>query len=117
MFTRIKTSKANKETITRLTRELNLGKENVVARVAFMYSLSQNKRLQLEDIKDSEGKEYSRSVLFGEYEDIYLAFICLNYGISRNCPDLGKYVKLHVDDGLKEEYIDDLCNNFKNQII
>lgn len=101
MFTRIKTSKANKDIITRLTRELNLGKENVIARMAFMHSISQNKKLQLEDIQDSDGKEYSRSVLFGDYEDIYVGILCVNYNIDRTHLEIGKYAKLHVDDGLQ----------------
>lgn len=100
MFNQIKTSKENKEIVAQLTRKLNLGAENIIARMAFSYSLSQERKLNLNDIMDSGGKEYSKSVLFGEYDDLYLGMICVHYNIYKSDKDLGKYVKLHVDDGL-----------------
>ena len=39
MFTSIRTSASNKIVVTDLTRKLNLGPENVIARIAFAYSL------------------------------------------------------------------------------
>jgi len=45
MFTTIKTSLENKLRVTELTRKLNLGPENVVARLAFSYSLFQRKEV------------------------------------------------------------------------
>lgn len=101
MFTQIKTSKQNKEVVAQLTRKLNLGAENIIARMAFSYSLSQDRKLNLNDLRDFGGKEYSRSVLFGEYDDIYVGMICTHYGIYKTDKDLGRYVKLHIDDGLK----------------
>lgn len=101
MFTQIKTSKSNKEVVARLTRKLNLGTENIIARMAFSYSLSMDRKLSLNSIEDFGGKEYSRNVLFGEYEDIYLGLICVHYNIYKTDKDLAKYVKLHIDDGLK----------------
>lgn len=101
MFTQIKTSKENKEIIALLTRKLGLGTENVIARVAYTYSLSQDKKLDLNDIKDAGGKEYSKSVLFGEYYDIYLGLLCVHYGLYKTDKDIGRYVKMHIDDGLK----------------
>ena len=56
MFTQIKTSKENKEVVALLTRKLGLGTENVIARIAYTYSLSQDKKLDLNDIKDAGGK-------------------------------------------------------------
>ncbi len=101
MFTQIKTSKENKEIVAKLTRKLNLGTENIIARIAFSHSLSLDRKLSLNDLADYGGKEYTRSVLFGEYEDIYIGLICVNYNIYKTDKDLAKYVKLHVDDGLK----------------
>jgi DNA sulfur modification protein DndE len=100
MFTSIKTSKENKEVITRLTRQHNLGAENVIARIALAYSLAQEECLDLKDLQDSGGKEYSKSVLFGENLEIYLGMVCLKYGLYRGDKDLHRYVKLHVDRGL-----------------
>lgn len=101
MFTQIKTSKENKEVVTLLTRKLGLGAENVIARMAFTYSLSQDKKLDLNNIKDAGGKEYSKSVLFGEYYDMYLGLLCVHYGLYKTDKDIGRYIKMHVDDGLQ----------------
>jgi DNA sulfur modification protein DndE len=101
MFTQIKTSKENKEVVALLTRKLGLGTENVIARMAFTYSLSQDKKLNLNDIKDAGGKEYSKSVLFGEYYDIYLGLLCVHYGLYKTDKDIGRYIKMHVDEGLQ----------------
>lgn len=102
MFTHVRTSKANKEVVSQLTRKLNLGAENVIARIALAYSLKSNKKLDLNDIQDSGGKEYSRKVLFGNYDKYYLALVAQHYQLHISNQDLGKYVKLHVDDGIKD---------------
>ncbi len=101
MFTQIKTSKENKEVVSLLTRKLGLGTENVIARMAYAYSLSKDRKLDLNLIKDSSGKEYSKSVLFGEYYDIYLGLVCVHYGLYKTDKDIGRYIKMHVDDGLQ----------------
>ena len=75
MFSHIKTSKENKEVVTQLTNRLQLGAENVIARIALTYSLAQDEKLDLKDLKDSGGKEYSKSELFGENYEIYLGLI------------------------------------------
>lgn len=100
MFTSIKTSKQNKEVVTQLTRRLNLGAENIIARLAFSYSLARNNRLNLSSIADSQGKEYSTKVLFGENLDIYVALVCVHYRLYKTDKDLAKYIKMHIDDGL-----------------
>ncbi|MFN3753714.1 DndE family protein [Flavobacterium sp.] len=101
MFTQIKTSKANKEYIAQLTRKFNLGTENFIARIAFAYSLSLDRQLNLNEIKDSGGKEYSKTVLFGDYFDLYIGILCVNYGMYKTDKDLPKYIKLHIDDGIE----------------
>lgn len=100
MFTSIKTSKENKETVTLLTRQLNLGAENTIARIALAYSLAQERQLDLTKIEDAQGKEYSKSVLFGEYFDVYLSMICVHYNLYHTDKDIPRYFKLHLDDGL-----------------
>lgn len=102
MFTAIKTSKANKVLVTELTRRLNLGAENMIARLAFSYSLATNRKMNLLDIEDSQGKEYTNKVLFGEHADIYVGMIYVHYNINKAVEkDVAKYVKMHIDDGLK----------------
>ncbi|SDF93602.1 DNA sulfur modification protein DndE [Pedobacter terrae] len=101
MFSNIKTSKANKEIVTLLTNKLALGSENVIARIALAYSLSQGNKLDVKDIADSGGKEYSEKVLFGDYTDYYVALICLHYGIYASDKDIVRYIKMHIDEGLQ----------------
>lgn len=112
MFTQIRTSKANRDIVTQLTRRLGLGTENIVARMAFNYSLSKDRKMDLTKIADSSGKEYSKSVLFGEYNDIYIGLLCVHYGIYKTDKDIAKYIKMHVDDGLilLNEEINSLSN-------
>ena len=101
MFTQIRTSKENKEIVSQLTRTLGLGAENIIARIALTYSLSKDKKLELKNINNSSGKEYSKSVLLGEYYDYYLGVICVHYNLYKTDKDLPKYIKMHIDDGLQ----------------
>lgn len=101
MFNSIKTSKENKIVVTELSRKFNLGAENIIARIALAYSLSQDRLLSLTDIADSQGKEYSKNVLFGNNLSYYIGLICVKYGIYKTDKDIPKYVKLHIDDGLQ----------------
>lgn len=101
MFSSIKTSALNREVVVDLTRKFNLGAENVIARVAIAYSLKSGVKFDPMDVKDSGGKEYSRGVLFGGNDFLYIAMMCTYYGISENDKDLSRYFKLHLDDGLE----------------
>lgn len=101
MFTHIKTSRENKEIVSRLTRKLNLGTENIIARIAYTYSLSKDRELDLSEIKDSQGKEYSKSVLFGDNLPYYVSLVCVHYNLYKTDKDIPKYIKMHVDDGLE----------------
>ena len=101
MFTHIRTSKENREVVAKLTRKLNLGTENIISRIALSYSLSQDRKMKLEEIQNSSGKEYTKSVLFGHYLDYYLGMVALHYGIHITDKDLPKYIKMHIDDGLQ----------------
>tara|TARA_X000000950_G_C13917710_1_gene661838 strand:+ start:3351 stop:3767 length:417 start_codon:yes stop_codon:yes gene_type:complete len=100
MFTHIKTSKENREVVAQLTRKLNLGTENIISRIALTYSLSLDRKLNLSEIQNSGGKEYSTKVLFGDYADIYLAMVAMHYNLHISEKDLAKYLKMHIDDGL-----------------
>jgi DNA sulfur modification protein DndE len=101
MFTQIKTSKENKEIVSQLTRKLGLGTENIIARIAYSYSLSKGTKLDLNNIENSMGKEYNKSVLFGDYADIYVAMVCTHYNLYKTDKDIAKYIKMHVDEGLR----------------
>lgn len=101
MFTHIKTSKENRELVSALTRKLNLGTENIIARIAFTYSLSKNKKMHLCEIGNSQGKEYSKAVLFGDNLPYYVSLVCVHYNIYKTDKDIPKYIKMHIDDGLE----------------
>lgn len=101
MFTHIKTSAENKQIVTDLTRKLGLGPENIIARLAFAYSLSKNKKFTLSEIKDSKGKEYSKNVLFGHNLPYYVSLICTHYNVYKTDKDVSKYIKMHIDHGLE----------------
>ena len=104
MFTSIKTSRQNKEIVTGLTRKLNLGAENIIARMAFAYSLAKDRKMELAAMQDAQGKEYSAKVLFGDYAEYYIALICVHYNLYKSDKDIVKYVKMHIDDGLELIY-------------
>ena len=101
MFTSIKTSRSNKYIVTDLSRKFNLGAENIIARIALTYSLSKKRLLSLTDISDSQGKEYSKNVLFGTNLPYYVGLVCVKYGLYKTDKDIPKYIKMHIDDGLQ----------------
>ena len=101
MISHIKTSKVNKERVSQLTRRLALGAENTIARMALSYSLSKDRSMNLGEIQDAGGQEYAKSVLFGNHFEFYTGMVCVHYGIHSSSPDLGKYIKMHIDDGLE----------------
>jgi len=101
MFTHIKTSKENRELVSKLSRKLNLGTENHIARIALTYSLSKDRKMDLSKISNSGGKEYSKNVLFGDFMPYYVSLICVHYNIYKTDKDIPKYIKMHIDDGLQ----------------
>ena len=101
MLKTIKTSEANRLIVAELTSKLAMGPENLIARIAFAYSISHGRRLNLLDIKDSRGKEYSGKVLCGDYSNFYISIICQLYGLHKTDYDIPKYMKMHIDDGLE----------------
>ena len=104
MYKTIRTSKANREVITSLTNKLALGAENVIARIAIAHSLSFGEKLDLRSVSDSQGKEYTRNVLFGENALYYEAMVCQLYGVFKTDKDVPKMIKAHLDDGLVRLY-------------
>ncbi|WP_129715547.1 DndE family protein [Pedobacter sp. SYP-B3415] len=101
MFSNIKTSKANKDIVSSLTNKLNLGAENIIARLALAYSINLDRKMELANIQDSGGKEYSAKVLFGDYTDYYIALVCVHYQVYKTDKDISRYIKMHIDDGLE----------------
>lgn len=97
----LKTAKENREIVANLSRKLSLGSENHIARIAFAHSISKEK-LNLLDIKNSGGKEYSKSVFFGDNYELYAGLVSIKYGLHSSDKDIPRYIKMHVDDGLKK---------------
>lgn len=104
MLLHIRTSEANKTIVSELTRRMfpQGQSENVISRIALAYSLSQEVRLDLNDIRDTRGKEYKEETLFGAYRTYYVALVCQHYGIHKDDINLPRYLKMHVDDGLEK---------------
>ncbi len=101
---KIKTSAANKARITELTNKWNLGAENVIARLAFAYSLKSGEKLDIRTIQDSKGKEYSAKVLFRENVSYYVALVSQLYRVNASDPFISKLIKLHIDHGIEKIY-------------
>lgn len=112
----IRTSEANQEIVRKLTSKLPVGtKENVVARIAFGYSIQQGKKFTSEEFSsfDSKGKEYKDHILFdARHRDFYIAIISQHYGVYKIHDDIPRYVKLHIDHGLV--LMDNLFTNSHN---
>lgn len=97
----VTTSTENKDVVRDLTRRLNLGSENHIARIALTYSLKTKIKLSIsQHLKDAKGKTYKDDTFFGKYKNYYLAIICQHYNLHKSNTDIGKYVKMHVDHGL-----------------
>jgi len=107
----LKTTKENREIVANLSRKLSLGSENHIARIAFAHSISKEK-LNLLDIKNSGGKEYSKSVFFGDNYELYSGLISVKYNLHSSDKDISRYIKMHVDNGL--ERINQFFENKKN---
>lgn len=101
MLKSIKTSELNRPVVAELTAKWSMGPENVIARIAFAYSIAQGRKFNLDEIEDSKGKEYSSKVLFGDYLDFYIAVVSQHYGLHKSDFDIPKYIKMHIDDGLE----------------
>jgi len=103
----IRTSENSKNIISTLTSSLSLGTENIIARIAIVYSLKNHTgELDLNVLEDSKGKEYTRKVLLGTHDKTYVGMICAVHKIRETSPLLAKILKYHLDRGLKmiEQY-------------
>ena len=96
----IRTAEEFKIPITSQSRAWDLGAENVIARMAFTASLEMGEPVDLENLKDTKGKEYNAKVLFGDYRKTYEAMLCLREQITPEHPDFKRYIKAHIDRGL-----------------
>lgn len=108
----VRTSADNHDLVRNLTQKMKLGTENYIARIAFAYSIAKGIKVDLQEIRDSKGKEYKEDILFGQYKDFYVALVCQHYGLYKTDKDLGRYIKMHIDDGL--ERINKLFENNPN---
>jgi len=116
MFSSIKTAKANREIIAELTKKLGFGSENVIARLAMAYSLSNDPELDLSQQEDAQGKEYTRKILLGDYDAFYIALVCQKYNIYKTDQDISRYIKLHLDKGLESIHQEITANKNKDGI-
>jgi DNA sulfur modification protein DndE len=103
MLINIRTSEETEAILVRLSNRFNLASKNILMRMALGYSLSRNERLDLKKLEDARGKDYKDiTVLSERYRSYYIALICQHYNLYKTDPDIGKYVKMHIDDGLRQ---------------
>jgi DNA sulfur modification protein DndE len=108
----VRTSADNHDLVRDLTQKMKLGTENHISRIAFAYSIAKGVKVDLSEIQDSKGKEYKEDILFGQFKGFYIALVCQHYGLYKSDKDLGRYIKMHIDDGL--ERINKLFENNPN---
>lgn len=77
------------------------GREYDCSYSSCVFSLSQGRKLDLSNISDSQGKEYSKNVLFGSNLPFYIGLVCVHYNLYKTDEDIPKYIKMHIDDGLE----------------
>ena len=121
-----KTSKSNRTLVSNITRALSLGHENHIGRIGIMFSIKHQADEVDYDLilKDSGGKEYSSSVLFGENEALYREIIAYSHNTAVNDPKIDNYIKYHLDRGIEllaelifeeqtvvslEEFVEEYC--------
>ena len=102
----ISTSKKNHDIVRQLTRRLPDGTaENVIARIALVYSLQTGEKIfrkKISYLYDAKGKSYKdHTLLEKNYRDFYLALICQYYEVPKTDKNIAKYFKFHIDHGLE----------------
>jgi len=108
---RIKISKQNEEILDKLKSLYRFGSEGIAPRIAFAYSLQNNKKfdLQIDVVPSSDGREFRDDKgLFGTVIDgrtnypIYKAILEQHYQRSLYEDDFSKLFRLHLDHGLNK---------------
>ncbi len=112
MSINITTSEFSKELIQKFTSKFQLQTENIVPRIALAYSLSKGRKLLLSEVKDGKGKPFKEETLLGKQKVFYISLICQHYLLYKSDDNIGKYVKMHIDDGL--ELMDAFFNSNPN---
>ena len=97
----ISTSQETEEILGRLTSKFSLTSKNILMRIALAYSLTRGRKLDLAKTEDTKGNPYKEFTVVGNYRTYYIALICQFYGIFKTDSDISKYLKLHIDDGLR----------------
>lgn len=105
----IKTSESNHQIVRDLTSKFDATYENVVAQFAIAYSIAQNRRFKVEDVKDSKGKEYKDYQLGGSRFNLFIALLSQHYDLYKTDTQIAKLLKIHLDDGLElmKKFFDD----------
>ncbi|MDX2303730.1 MAG: helicase HerA-like domain-containing protein [Microscillaceae bacterium] len=102
-----KVSEDSERRLVFFKQKFNVQSFNILARIAFAYSISKSRKFNSDLIKDSKGKtEFKDPIIFGNdtsdsKRNFYIALACQYYNISKNDGILSKYIKFHVDDGLE----------------
>lgn len=101
MATRIKISNNASERLECLSRKLDL-RRNIVCRLAIGRSLKHNEPLNKYKLRDSNGFEFNRYTITGEYDTIYKALVIQYKGEKINDREYFlTYIRKHIERGVQ----------------
>lgn len=90
---------------------------NILCRIGLMLSLAEPTQLEI-DIDDSDGSEFHRDTLMGEWDPLIVALLeewCVTNGIDTDNDTLVRYFRTHLNRGVRLLYgrvkgLEDLSN-------
>lgn len=115
---RLKTSVKCQKTLEELKQRTNIT-PNILCRYAIGLSILEETPVDLYKVKDTNGQEFNRQVLTGQYDSVFKALIIQNAGHPLTDEDyFPTYIKAHIERGvelLKNNY--DLAGNREKFLI
>ena len=104
MPTRLKISEETSKRLEYLSKRLGL-RRNIVCRLAIGRSLAENESVKTVDPKDSNGYEFNRYTLTGEYDSIFKALIIQHEKKwVHDAEYFTKYLRNHIERGVNLLY-------------
>lgn len=113
---RLKTSKNAKEKLIELKSSLNLT-PNILSRYAVALALKQTKLNVKEQNFDSDGLEFRRDVLLGDYDPIFKGLFIQKYGELTDEDYFPSLLKKHLEIGINLLHSEYLYAGNKNKFI
>jgi len=96
---RLKTSRNAKEKLLDLKSSLNIT-PNILSRYAIALALKQSKLIIEDESFDSNGLEFRRDVLLGDYDPIFKGLFIQKYGSLSDTEYFPDLIKKHIEVGI-----------------